>query len=295
MIRWQVPRRPLRRGGAVGLFFLVGGWGLPLTGRAQESGVSSAFQPFVETIPGTLVQFEMIPIPGGTFQKANPDPEGQPLQVEVQPFWIGKTEVTWDEYDVFFLRLDLPEDQRKAGVDARSRPSRPYGAPDRGFGHHAYPVLGVSYYAAEEYCRWLSAKTGKKYRLPTEAEWEYACRAGAAEAGPVADPAALEEVAWCWENSDDKTHPVAQKKPNAWGLYDMLGNVAEWCLKEQPDQPPVVRGGSYNDRAAQVSCGARMPEVPEWDASDPQRPKGKWWLSDAPFVGFRLVCEGTGG
>jgi formylglycine-generating enzyme required for sulfatase activity len=264
---------------------------------AQEApppaGAPEGFQPYVETIPGTLVKFEMIPIRGGTFPMADPAPPGATREVEVKPFWIGKTEVTWDAYDVYFLRLDLTEEQRKAGVDARSRPSKPYGAPDRGFGHRNYPMLGLSYYAAQQYCEWLSARTGKKYRLPTEAEWEYAGRAGATEAGPM-DQAALDKVAWFWENADDQTHAVAQKQPNAWGLYDLLGNVAEWCLKENEDQVPVVRGGSYNDRAEKVYCGARMPEIPDWDASDPQRPKGKWWLSDAPFVGFRVVCEGPG-
>jgi hypothetical protein len=116
---------------------------------------------------------------------------------------------------------------------------------------------------------------------------------GPRKPGPVADPAALEEVGLVLgkqRRQDPSGGPKESPMPG--GSMTCWANVAEWCLKEQPDQPPVVRGGSYNDRAAQVSCGARMPEVPEWDASDPQRPKGKWWLSDAPFVGFRLVCEG---
>jgi len=271
--------------------------GIPTDSSAQEATAPAAegssspgqegFQPYVETIPGTLVQFEMIPIRGGTFQMADPTQNGAIREVEVPSFWIGKTEVTWDEYDVFTFRLDLTEQQRAAGIDARSRPTKPYGAQDRGFGHHGYPALGISFFGAEQYCRWLSAKTKKKYRLPTEAEWEYACRAGA-EAGPLAE-AELDKVAWFWENADDKTHPVGQKQPNAWGVYDLLGNVAEWCVGM--GGTPVVRGGSFDDPAAKVHCQARKLDTPDWDAGDPQFPKGKWWLSDAPFAGFRVVCE----
>ena len=206
--------------------------------------------------------------------------------VKVGPFWIGKTEVTWDAYDIFVFRLDLTEQQKTEGVDATSRPSKPYGAPDRGFGHQGYPALGVTFYAAEQFCQWLSAKTGKKYRLPTEAEWEYACRAGAAS---EEKPESLDRTAWYWENADDKTHPVGTKAPNAWGLYDMLGNVAEWC--RGADGTPVVRGGSYNDRAAKVGVTARALQTPAWNATDPQNPKSKWWLANAPFVGFRVLRE----
>ena len=148
----------------------------------------------------------------------------------------------------------------------------------------------MTYHAAEQYCHWLSAKTGKRYRLPTEAEWEYACRAGMSGRSSASHPPSdLSKYAWTWENADDKTHPVATREPNAWGLDDMLGNVAEWCLGT--DRKPVVRGGSYNDRAANVTCSARQLPTPAWDATDPQNPKSQWWLADAPFVGFRIVRE----
>src|SRR5437016_4854893 len=91
-----------------------------------------------ETIPGTLVKFAMIRIPAGALTVADPAAPGSTRREKVRSLWIGKTEVTWDEYDVFVYRLDLTEQQKAAGADAVSRPSRPYGAPDRGFGHHGY-------------------------------------------------------------------------------------------------------------------------------------------------------------
>jgi formylglycine-generating enzyme required for sulfatase activity len=229
----------------------------------------------------------MVAVPGGTVSLADPANPGVSREVRLPAFWIGRTELTWDAYDVFAYRLDLPEEQRE-GADASSRPSKPYGAPDRGFGHQGHPVISVSYHAAEQFCRWLSAKTGKRYRLPTEAEWEYACRAGQ-PAGMRPTPELLERHAWYWENGDDRTHPASTKEPNAWGLNDMLGNAAEWC--QGRDGVPVVRGGSYNDKAEKIHCGAREQQTPAWQATDPQNPKSRWWLTDGPFVGFRVVRE----
>jgi formylglycine-generating enzyme required for sulfatase activity len=243
------------------------------------SSSPQTLSPFVETIPGASVKFEMIPLPAGaiTINKT---------AVEIKPVWIGKTEVTWDEYDIYAFKLDEKENQKIGELDAIARPTKPYGAPDRGFGHQGYPALSMTFHAAQEYCRWLSAKTGKKYRLPTEAEWEYACRAGEAE---KISPASLDQRAWFWDNAEDKTHPVATKQPNKWGLHDMLGNAAEWVVGL--DGKPVVAGGSYKYKAAQLHSGARAKQMPMWNMTDPQMPKSKWWLSDATFVGFRVVCE----
>jgi formylglycine-generating enzyme required for sulfatase activity len=142
----------------------------------------------------------------------------------------------------------------------------------------------MTYRGAEHFARWLSVKTGKKYRLPTEAEWEHACRADAP--APTAD---LKEHAWYWENSDDRTHAGGSRKANAFGLADLLGNVAEWVAGA--DGEPVAKGGSFQDEAEDVHCGARRKQTPAWNATDPQLPKSRWWLPDAPFVGFRLVRE----
>lgn len=260
----------------------------PLAGHSQEAKiVNTAPQAFSQMVPGTLVNFEMRPIAGGTLETIGA--EGKAAKVEIKPFFIGKTEVTWDEYDIYAFRLDLSQEQQAAGVDAKSRPSKPYGAPDRGFGHAGFAALAMTYYSAQGYCEWLSAKTGKKFRLPTEAEWEWAARAGTLPATPLtADQ--LKGVAWYWDNAEDKAQRVASKTPNAWGLHDTLGNVWEWCVGS--DGQPCVRGGGYLDKAAQIYPGARAVQTPKWNQNDPQNPKSKWWLANAPFVGFRVVCEG---
>src|SRR5438034_6941752 len=137
--------------------------------------------PYRDSIPGTLVRFETVPVPAGLVTV--PTSRG-PRTVAVGAFAIGRTEVTWDEYDVWAFRLDLTPQERSSGVDATARPSRPYGAPDRGFGHHGYPALAMTYFAAQAYCAWLSTKTGKRYRLPTDAEWTRAVLLGLGGAPP---------------------------------------------------------------------------------------------------------------
>ncbi len=153
----------------------------------------------------------------------------------------------------------------------------------------------MTWYAATQYCEWLSALTGKKYRLPTSEEWEYACRAGTQTRYYFGDDAAdLADYAWFRANSERKSHPAAGKKANAWGLLDMLGNVAEFCLDPWSDQGSehVIRGGSYRSPASALRCGAReSTDHDAWMAMDPQEPKSKWWYSDAYFVGFRLVRD----
>ncbi|HEY0867704.1 MAG TPA: SUMF1/EgtB/PvdO family nonheme iron enzyme [Fimbriimonas sp.] len=228
-------------------------------------------------IPGTLVEVRMVRIPDGEIRT-----EGK--TVPVKGLWVSDTEVAWDVYDIWTFRLDLTEEQKAAGVEAKSRPSKPYGSPDRGFGHAGYPMLGPTFYAALEFCDWLSAKTGKKFRLPSEAEWEYFARAGSAQ-----DPADVEAGAWVWENSDDKTQPVGKKPANAFGLFDTLGNVAEWA--RGLDNKPVVCGGSWRDKKASVGFATRAHQTTAWNRTDPQNPKSKWWLSDGDFVGFRIVSS----
>lgn len=248
---------------------------------AKSTGAPKRPPSYTEKISGTLVTFDMVGVPPGEIEIRDPAKPGAKRKVKVGPFWIGKTEVTWDEYDVFVLRLDEPVGVVN-GSDALAHPSKPYGNADRGFGHKGYPVINVTFYAAESYCKWLSAKTGHKYRLPTEAEWEYACRAG--EPAPSGEQ--LDKYAWYWQ---EKTQPVGKKSPNAWGIYDMLGNVAEWCVGL--DGKPVVCGGSWEDMAKDVTPSARRYPDESWQANDPQSPKSKWWLSDGPFVGFRVLRE----
>ena len=283
-------------------------------------------KPYVETIPGAEVSFEMIPVPGGTFTIGSPETEakrsadeGPRREIQIAPFWMGKCEVTWDEYDNFAFSKDIqnrtpafqanPADTR---ADAVTRPTRPYADETFGLGRKHQPVICITHHAAMEYCRWLSAKTGKIYRLPTEAEWEYACRAGSKTAYSFGDdPGKLGDYAWYVENSE-KPQMVGKKKPNAWGLFDMHGNVSEWCLDHYvaeaysrypvdrailgpvllPDDKEysyVARGGSWDDDADRLRSAARRASEREWSLRDPQRPQSIWWHTDATFVGFRVV------
>jgi formylglycine-generating enzyme required for sulfatase activity len=282
------------------------------------------FQPYTQSIPDSTVKFEMVPIPGGTFTMGSPDAEtgrgadeGPQHSVAIRPFWMGKTEVTWDEYDLYWKKNE--EAQRPAetpadkAADAVSRPTPPYADETFGHGREGQPVICITHHAAMEYCRWLSAKTGHTYRLPTEAEWEYACRAGTKSAFSFGDdPTLLKDFGWFKENSEDLTHKVGEKKPNPWGLFDMHGNVAEWCLdqystdtyaKRPGDKPslwPVVlpterrfshvaRGGSWADPPGKCRSSARRGSDKSWIKQDPQRPQSIWWLTDAEFLGFRVV------
>lgn len=247
-----------------------------------ESSTSSDAKPFKQPIPAAAYSLDMLPIPG--------DPSKN-----IKPFYLSKTEVTWEAFDVFVYRLDQPADTgapqstSTQTPDAVSRPSKPYIPPDRGFGHEGYAAIGMSHHSAATFCTWLSAKSGRHYRLPTEAEWEHACLAGAKGPLPFDDAAKLPDHAWCESNAADTTHPVAKKLPNPWGLHDMLGNAAEWC--DTADGKGVVRGGSYLDSADDIRPTTRQPNDPAWNAADPQVPKSKWWLASATHIGFRIVCD----
>lgn len=182
----------------------------------------------------------------------------------------------------------VPYDQTEFPPDAIARPSKSYILPDLGWGHHGYPAINISFISAQMYCRWLTKATGKKYRLPTEAEWEFACRAGAAGDGKLPRPL-LEKSAWYLGNSDKLSHPVGKKLPNAWKLFDMYGNVGEWATDLEGKS--ILCGGTFRDLAAHIAATTRRRWTPKWQETDPQLPKSRWWLSDGPFVGFRVVCE----
>ncbi len=237
-----------------------------------------ARQPFAQDIPTAAFKIEMKPIPGST------SPDGP-----IKPFWMSATEITWEAYDVFAYRLDEPDD---APYDAATRPTKPYLPPDRGFGHEGYAAISTTHKSVTKFCEWLSAKSGKKYRLATEDEWEHACRAGAAPALKFAhgdDESTLADFAWFKANAAGMPHPVGKKKPNAWGLFDMHGNVREWVNGREGK--PITKGGCYLDAPAGLEIKARAAQDRSWNQTDPQIPKSTWWLSDGPFAGFRIVCE----
>lgn len=254
--------------------------------RATQLPVSRDRIPatYHDSIPGTLVSFELVAVPSGTVSV--PGKHGQQT-VRVSRFLIGRSELSWDAYDAYMLSKPTVTESQTTGADAVSRPSRPYGAPDHGWGHRGFPTISVTRAAAEAFCAWLSSKTGNKYRLPSEAEWLRAA-ALAGGARPMTT-ARLDSLAWHAENAGSTTHASASRHADELGLHDLFGNAAEWVVSD--DGRNVVRGGSFRDSRREVGPQARAVQDESWNERDPQMPKSRWWLSDGPFVGFRIVRE----
>jgi sulfatase modifying factor 1 len=314
-----------------------------VAGEAKPAGDGPAIQvpggwmvAYDETIPGTEVTFRMIPVPGGTFRMGSPDgeegrkaDEGPSFEVKVAPFWMGKCEVSWQEYRAYMSACDLFKSLQAAGkrvvtdankADAITAPSSLYD-PTMTFTNGEdpqQPAVTMSQFAARQYTGWLSSLTARFYRLPSESEWEYACRAGTTTPwSSGADAASLADCAWLADTSEETTHAVGTKQPNAFGLHDMHGNVAEWVVDElvaggyakqaalpQPVaaaaaiewptklSPRIVRGGAYYDEPAQCRSAARRgSEDVAWKDVDPNFPKSPWWYTEEPAlgVGMRIV------
>ncbi len=301
--------------------------GLALVGCAPQKNMSETaaqmtalvIKKTIDKIPGTPVEFEMALLHGGTYTmgsmtgdpSANND-EGPSFNVTVGSFWIGTHEVSYDEFFVFReVELDLPGPSNLDwDADAITRPSPPYEDPTFGMGEEGFPAVSMTQFSALQYCKWLSDKTGLFYRLPSEAEWEYACRAGNSGHYYFENPDSLDSHAWHYDNSTERYHLIGKKKANPWGLYDMLGNVSEWTLDQYKDDayatldastetnpwikptklhPRTVRGGSWDDKADESRCTCRISSTRAWKERDPQIPKSYWWNTDSPFVGFRII------
>ena len=319
--------------------------GLQIDTIYAEPAMADTFENYTEYIPQTGVSFEMVAIPGGRFRMGSPDDEpfrnedeGPQREVEIKPFFIGMGEVTWDEYLAFFSAMGVEgrtsdaylNSLTETDIDAITGPTPPWGAPDQGWGKGKFPAITMTPHAARIYCLWLSKVTEKKYRLPTEAEWEYAARGGSTgsyffEGNPEDfetkkfrkkyspdDTTSITAYINYNLNSMGRSRPPDQFKPNPFGLMNMLGNVAEFCLdwyspdayEQYPEgllvnpkgpasgEEYVVRGGSFRSDAGAVRCASRSSTRHDvWLKTDPQIPKSIWWYSDCIHVGFRVVCE----
>ncbi len=270
---------------------------------------------YVQEINNGTIKIHMQAIPGGSYLMANPKTSknvksansGQVL-VQLDPFWMAATEITHDQ----FMAYRFEEKDLNPIPDAVSRPTAQYIDLTWGMGKEGgYPANSMQPYTALSYCKWLWKKTGIFYRLPTEAEWEYAAKEAKSQVWPKGLTAATaKDYAWYKINAKAAYQKVASKKPNALGLYDMLGNVAEWCLDmyaedyfEQLAKNPknfyvkrdyyrafhTARGGSFKSTFTELNPSLRQGQTEEWNRRDPQIPRSKWWLTDGDFVGFRIV------
>ena len=310
-----------------------------VNGPAYEAPAEvTAFESFTETVPGTHVSISMKAVPGGTFNMGSPDKEygrgqdeGPRRSITVSPFFMGETEVTWDQYWAFYGEtmsegrippeiIYLMNSRPNLSLDAISGPTPPFGSPDQSWGMGDRPAITMTHYAAQTFCRWLSLKTGRTYRLPTEAEWEYAARAGTD--GPYffdgnarkysrKDTTLINSYIVYKRNSRGRSQEPSAVRANPFGLKNMLGNVQEYCSdwyapdaysrlsdgQKDPKGPEsgeehVVRGGIFSSEAPDLRCASRShTEHDEWIRTDPQNPKSIWWYSDCNSIGFRVVCE----
>jgi len=268
----------------------------------------------------TGVQFDMLPVKGGSFTWKGTE-EGDSLDVTLSPFWMGQKEVTWEEYEPFMLSkiprqkdgqvLEFMLEQIENDIDILARPTPPYHPMTFGMQRDGHPAISMTQHAANKYCQWISYQTGHFYRLPTEAEWEYACRTGSKTKYSWGDdPAEGNKYAWFGGDDASPYQKPGQKKPNAWGFYDMHGNVLEWTLDQQvanrkayfgkdkvtnpwvkatKPYPHVTKGGHWKQKVDEVTAATRTPSSPKWKQSDPQNPRSIWYHTDTPWLGLRIV------
>lgn len=257
-----------RYAGAVWAAFALTGHALaaPLPQTSIPQSETTPPDPILVEIPKTTLSIELVPVTM---------PDGSTLL-------ITRREIEWPLYDTYVQGLDQESPATPDDEGIVTRPTKAYINMDRGWGHTDYPAMGMSHLAAQEFCTWLGHKTGRTFRLPTEAEWE----AIAEQTGST--PENVDARAWHLKNTSDTTEPRATREPDDLGLYDLLGNVGEWCTTE--DGKPIARGGSYMDEPYLLSPKARQKPHRSWNATDPQIPKSIWWLADCTWVGIRPIC-----
>jgi formylglycine-generating enzyme required for sulfatase activity len=221
-----------------------------------------------------------------------------------RPYRVGAHEVTVGQFRAFVRATGYKTDAETSGLGGLVRvngtndrkPEYTWAHPSVAPGDD-HPVGQLSWNDAVAFCRWLSKEEGRVYRLPTEAEWEWACRAGSLAAYHFGDdPAALPDHAWFADNSGDRTHPVGLRKPNAWGLFDTHGNVTEYCSDWVADSPPTGRAtdppGPAKGSFRRLRGGAYIATA---DGVAAARAKGWYSPHGSMFhFGFRVVCEDVG-
>lgn len=303
-------------------------------------GVSVALEdgtfmvPYTQKIPGTDIEFEMIPVPGGEYTMGTSEDadefvedESPTVKVKVKPMWVARTEARWDMYKEYMRMYSVFKEFEARGIrevnddnqaDAVTAPTELYD-PSFTFEYGdrpEQPAVTMTQYAAQQFTKWLSRISGVQYRLPTEAEWEYAARGGTTTAYSWGDnPDDIEDYAWYFDNSLDGPGEVGTKKPNPFGLFDMHGNAAEWTVNEYTEDgyqwmvdqeltdataaskfpvnpyPCVARGGSWEMDPPELRSAARLASNDEdWKEEDPNFPRSPWWFTSDPSrgVGFRL-------
>ena len=238
--------------------------GPKLTGVIYEKAAEvTEFRNFTETVPGSTAAISMIAVPGGEFYIGSPEDEpfrkadeGPRKMVKVSPFFMGEVEVTWNQFWAFYSETMsegrtppsvIYANNTREDIDAVSGPTPPFGIPDQGWGMGDRPAITMTHYAAETFCQWLSLKTGRHYRLPTEAEWEYAARGGTdtpyffegnpkkfSEKGFLKgifkpDTTGIDGYVVYALNSSNRSQEPSEVKANPFGLKNMLGNVLEYC------------------------------------------------------------------
>lgn len=326
---------------------------LLLTALGSAAGAADKpLEPYTETLPGTDITFEMVPVPAGVVDVSVAAADGEPAYaaVKLPAFWVGKCEVTWAEYRQYMaldkayaelqqlttmreqtqaaatlrampqlagaIGADRTTDAAHIEVDAVTAPTPLYDPSttyESGEGP-ALPAVTMTPFAARQYTKWLSALTGRHYRLPSEAEWVHAALGGDEldYAAPIDD---LDARAWHTDNSDYTAQPVGQKAANGYGLHDTLGNAAEWVLDShrtggrpelagkvvdwnrgvawpRDSDAPFAKGGWYDGEQEEANLRSRMVAAEEdWKSSDPNLPMSPWWYADYPAtgVGFRVV------